>query len=179
MNRIRSGMGFRSDLYVLRERLSSGELIHDVFNGLLGIVPGLVRPGSRTDLRHRFFLDMWLNRRGTGGARKGIEWGRKFEQRFTSRRFCALRLSQGTTRLLGSMFRNLLDGLIGLREIILTHIRPQRLLLFLRLRGNKWRRCGNKRGLRKCRRWFRKVGDRSSAEVREVRNGLETRHQLI
>jgi hypothetical protein len=60
MSGIGSSLWFRNDLCVLGERrLSSVELVHDVFNGLLlGIIPTLVRPRSRTDLRHWFFLDL-------------------------------------------------------------------------------------------------------------------------
>jgi hypothetical protein len=60
--------------------------------------------------------------------------------------------------------------------VVLICFRSRR--LFLRLGRLPWRRNGNRcrrlGGLRKRRRWFREVGNGSSAEVREVRNGLET-----
>lgn len=178
MSGIRSNLRCWSGLRVLGKELTSGELVHDVLNGTPpGIMPGLVRSGSRTDLGHWFFFYLLLNRRGTGGAGKGIEWGGEFEQWFTRRRFRALWLPWGATELLGCRFWNLLDGLVDLREIILVHLRSWRMLLFSRLRGwVKGRRDGNGglRRLRKCRGRLGKVGDRSSAEVREVRNGLET-----
>lgn len=70
--------------------------------------------------------------------------------------------------------RGLLGRLVDLREIILVYLRPWRLLL--RLRWEEGRRGGNRRrrGLRKRRGRIREIGDRSRAEVREVRNGLET-----
>jgi len=92
VSRVRSSLWFWSGLGVLGERgLTSGELVHHVLNGLpLGIVPGLIRTRSRTDLRDWLFLDLGLRRRGTGITSQGIEWGREFEQRFSSRRFRAL-----------------------------------------------------------------------------------------
>ena len=70
--------------------------------------------------------------------------------------------------------RGLLGRLVDLREIILVYLRPWRLLL--RLRWEEGRRGGNRRrrGLRKRCGRIREIGDRSRAEVREVRNGLET-----
>lgn len=79
--------------------------------------------------------------------------------------------------MLGSRVKNLLDRLVDLREIILIDLRARGLLLFLRLRRREERR----RSRNRCRRWLRKgrwrlgkTGDRSSAEIREVRNRLET-----
>jgi hypothetical protein len=167
---------FWSGLGVLRERsLASGKLVHNVLNGpLLGIVPGLIRSRRRTDLRDWLFLDLGLSGRRARGASQDIEWGREFEQRFASRRFPTLLLSLGTSRL-RSRFEDLLDGLVYLRGIILIYLGPRRLLLRLR-RWDERRRGGNRhrRGLRKRRGRVGEVGDRTSAEVKEVRNRFET-----
>lgn len=82
-------------------------------------------------------------------------------------------LPLGATGLLGSRFRNLLDRPIDLRGIILVNLGSRRLMLLRldeRRRGRNWswRRLGKRRGR------LREIGNRSSAEVREVRNGLET-----
>ena len=87
--------------------------------------------------------------------------------------FYALLLSLGDSRL-RSRFRGLLSGLVYLREIILVYLRPRRLLLRLRWDGRRRGRNGRRRGLRERRGWLREVGYRSGAEVREVRNRLET-----
>jgi hypothetical protein len=179
VRRVRSSLWFWSGLGVLGERsLSSGELVHDILNGLLGVVPGLVGSGSRRDIRDWLFLDLGLSGRRARGTSQNIEWGREFEQRFASRRFHVLLLPLGASRL-RNRFRGLLGGLVHLREIVLIHLRPRGLLLRLRRderrRGRNRGRCG----LRKRRGRVREVGGGSSAEVKKVRNGLETRHQLI
>jgi len=88
--------------------------------------------------------------------------------------FHALLLSLGDSGL-RSRFRDLFSGLVYLREIILVYLRPRRLLLRVRRWNGRGRsRNGRRRGLRKRRGWFGEVGNRSSAEVREVRNRLKT-----
>jgi len=86
--------------------------------------------------------------------------------------FYALLLSLGDSGM-RSRFRDLFSGLVYLREIILVYLRPRRLLLRLRWNGRRGRN-GRRRRLRKRRGWFREVGNRSGAEVREVRNRLKT-----
>lgn len=174
--RVRSRLWLRSGLGVLGKRsLASGELVHDVLNGFpLGIVPGLVRSGRGTDLRNWLFLDLGrLTRRRARGTGQSIEWGRKLEQRFASWGFRALLLPLGANRL-GSRFWTLICGLISLRKVVLIYLRPR--MVFLRLGRDEGGRCGNRCrcGLRKRRGRIRVVGDRGSAEVKEVRNGLET-----
>ena len=172
---VRSDLWFWNGLGVLGERrLSSGELIHHVLNRLpLGIVPGLVGSERWTDIRDRLFLDLGLSGRSAGGASKGVEWSRELEQCFAGGGFNALLLSLGDSRL-KSRFGNLFDRLVYLREIILIYLRSRRLLLRLRWDGRRRGRNGRRRWLRKRRRWFREVWNGGSAEVREVRNRLET-----
>ena len=169
---VRSGLRFWSGLGVLRERsLSSGELVHDVLNRLpLGIAPDLVRSERWTDLRDWLFLDLGLIGRRTRGASQNVKWSRKLEQRFANRRFRALLLPLGASRL-GDLF----GRLVYLREIILIYLRSRGLFLrWGRRDGRRRGRNSHRRGLRERRRWFREVGNRSGAEVRKVRNGLKT-----
>lgn len=175
VTRIRGRLRFWSGLGVLGVRsLSLGELVREVVNRLpIGVVPGLVGAGSRTDFRDWLLLDLGLDGRRARGACQSIEWGRKFEQSFASRRFRALLLPLWTSGL-RSGFRDLLYGLVYLREVVLISLRPR--MLLLRLGWEEGRGGGDRRrrGLRKRRGRVREVGDRSSAEVREVRNGLKT-----
>ena len=173
---VRSRRWFWNGLDVLGERsLPSSELVHNVLNGLLlGIVPSLVGAGRRTELRDRLLFYLRLSGRRTRGASQGVEWGREFEQAFAGRRFRALLLPLGTSRL-RNRFGALIYGLVYRGEIIRIYLVPRRLLLRLR-RWDERRRGGDGhgRGLRKCCGRFRQVGNRSGAEIREVRNGLET-----
>ena len=153
--------------------MSSGKLVHDILDGLLlGIVPRLVRSRRRTYLWDWLFLDLRLSGRRAGGAREGIERGGEFEQPLASRRFRTLLLPLGAR--LRRRLRSLLCGLVNLWEIILIHFMSRRLLLRLgwdeRGRGGDRRR----RGLGKRRGRVGEIWGRSSAEVKEVRNGLET-----
>ena len=172
---VRSSLWFWSSLGVLGERgLPSGELFDNILDRFSpGIIPGLIGSGRWADFRNWLFLDLGLSGRSTRGTSQGIERSRELEQRFASGGFRALLLPLGASRL-RRRFRNLLGRLIYLREIILVYLRSLRLLLRLR-RWDERRRSGNgrRRRLKRCGR-FREVGNRGSAEVREVRNGLKT-----
>jgi hypothetical protein len=94
-----------------------------------------------------------------------------------NRGFRAIWLPLGAAGLMRSRVRNLLDGLVDLRKIILIHLRSLRLLAFLRLRRRiEWRRGGNRHRCLLSERCggLGKIGNRSGAEVRKVRNGLKT-----